>query len=56
MPSLLGATKDDGKEKPAIMTLYDFTKGDTDIIDERMSAYSVKPKSSKWNSCAFFTC
>ena len=49
MPSLLGATKDDGKKKPAIMILYDFTKGFTDIIHERMSAYSVKPKSSKWN-------
>ena len=48
MPPLLGVTKDDGKKKPANTKLYDLTKSGTDIIDQRMSADSVKPKSSKW--------
>ena len=50
---LLGTTKDDGKEKPALYKLYDFTKGGTDIIDQRMSSYSSKPKSRKWTMVAF---
>ena len=29
MPPLLGITKDDGKFKPALIKLYDFTKGKT---------------------------
>ena len=53
MPPLLGVIKDDGKKKPAIMKFYDFTKGGTDIIDQRMSTYSVKLKLSKWTICAF---
>ena len=50
---LLGTTKDDGKEKPSLYKLYDFTKGGTDIIDQRMSSYSSKPKSRKWTMVAF---
>ena len=34
MPPLLGTTKDDGKKKPAIYKLYDFTKGGTDVMDQ----------------------
>ena len=33
MPLLLGVTKDDGKNKPAIIKFYDFSKGGIDIID-----------------------
>ena len=34
MLPLLGTTKDDGKKKPAIYQLYDFTKGGTDVVDQ----------------------
>ena len=50
---ILGVTKDFDKEKPAVIKLYDLTKGDTDIFDQRTSTYSVKPKSSKWTICTF---
>ena len=40
--------KDDGKKKSAIIKLYDFTKGETDVVDQKMGNYSVKPNSSKW--------
>ena len=33
---LLGVTKDDGKKKPAIIKLYDFTKGGTDEMDQQI--------------------
>ena len=54
MPPLLGVTKNDGKKKSLILKLYDFIKAGTDIIDQRMSLYSVTSKSSKWTICAFF--
>ena len=28
--------------------MYDFTKGGTDIINQRMGFYTCKPKSKKW--------
>ena len=49
---LLGVTKDD-KQKPALYKLYDFTKGGTDIIDQKMGAYTTKSKSRKWTKVAF---
>lgn len=53
MQPILGVTKDDGKSKPAIYKLYDFTKGGTDIIDQRIVFYSCKTKSSRWTMTAF---
>ena len=50
---LQGVTKDDGKKKPAIIKLYDFTKGGTDVVDQRMGSYSCKMKSCKWTLVAF---
>lgn len=50
---LLGVTKDDGKVKPAILKLYDHTKGGTDIIDQRIGSYTVKTKSKRWTIAAF---
>lgn len=47
-PVTLGVTKDDGVRKPAIYKLYDFTKGGTDIIDQRIHFYTVHTKSSRW--------
>ncbi len=37
---IIGTTKDKQK-KPAIMKVYDYTKGGTDIMDQRMSNYST---------------
>lgn len=50
---LMGTTKDDNKKKPAILKLYDFTKGGTDNVDQRIGGYSCKPKSSRWTIVAF---
>ena len=50
---ILGAMKDDGKSKPAIIKFLDYTKGGTDIVDQKMGKYSLKPKLSKWTVCAF---
>ena len=46
-------TKDDGKKKPAVFNLYDFTKGGTDQMDQRIGSYSTKTKSPKWTRVAF---
>ena len=53
MPPILGTTKDDGKSKPAIIKFYDFSKGGTDIIDQRMGFYSVSTKSRRWTMTGF---
>ena len=50
---ILGLTKDDGKSKPAIIKLYDFAKGGTDIVDQIMGKHTDKPKSSTWTITAF---
>ena len=50
---LLGTTKDNGKKKLLQYKLYDFTKGGTDIIDQKMGFYTTKSKSHKWTITAF---
>ena len=50
---ILGVTKDGEKQKPALYKLYDFTKGGTDIVDQKMGTYTVKSKSKKWTMVAF---
>ena len=45
---IYGVTTDDGKKKPAIIKLYDFTKGGTDICDQRIENFTVKVKSRHW--------
>lgn len=52
-PFVHGVTKDDGHKKPQIMKYYDFTKGGTDIIDQRMGSLTCKSKSAKWTITAF---
>lgn len=52
MPPLLGTTKDE-KRKPATHKFYDFTKGGTDIVDQRIGCYSVNCKSNRWSMTAF---
>ena len=49
---ILGISKDI-KPKPALYKLNDFTKGETDIVDQRMSFHSCKPKFRKWTVVAF---
>ena len=49
----MGVTKDDGKKKPAIIKFYDFTKGGTDIMDQRMDSYTTSSKSKKWTKKTF---
>lgn len=51
--SILGTTIDDDKNKAALYKLYDFTKGGTDIVDQRMGFYTCKVKSRKWSMVAF---
>ena len=50
---ILGTTSDDVKNKPALYKLYDFTKGDTDIVDQRMGFYTCKFKARRWSMFAF---
>ena len=50
---ILGTTIDDGKNKPALYKLYDFTKGGTDIVDQRFGFYTCKFKSRRWSMTAF---
>ena len=52
---LLGVTKDENKFKPAIYKLCDFTKGGTDIVEQRVGFYSYKSKSPRWTMVAFFS-
>ena len=47
-PPLLGVTKDDGKSKPAIIKFYDFTKGGTDIADQRTAGNTTSTKTRRW--------
>ena len=44
----LGQTKDDHKEKPAAIKVYDFSKGGTDIMDQRMGSFTTSTKSNRW--------
>ena len=46
-PVLLGLTKDDGKKKPAVIKEYDFSKGGTDIVDQRSASYTTSTKSPR---------
>ena len=52
-PAYLSITKDDGKKKPAIYKLYDFTKGGTDVMDRQIGTYTCKSKSNRWTLTAF---
>ena len=41
-------TVDDGKKKSAMIKLYDFTKRETNVVNQKMGKYCVKLMSSKW--------
>ena len=50
---LTSVAKGDGKKKPAIYKLYDFTRGGTDVVDHMMGSYTTKAKSPKWTRVSF---
>ena len=52
-PVILGIKKDDGKRKLGIYKVYDFTKGGTDIRNQRMGFYTCKRKFRKWTITVF---
>ena len=54
MRPLMGITSDDKKQKPALFKLYDFTKGGTDVVDQRIGYYTTKAKSHRWSITAFY--
>ena len=43
-----GATRDDGYHKPAIIKLYDFTKGGTDIVDQINYYHTCRSRTFRW--------
>ena len=49
---LLGTSKTENK-RPAIIELYNYTKGGTDIEDQCMGNYTTKMKSRKWTMNVF---
>ena len=51
---LNGKTKDDGKQKPTLLNLYDFTKGGTDIVDQLIDYYTTRASSRRWDIIAFY--
>ena len=53
MLPMLGITRDDGKKKHALYKFYDFSKGGTDVVDQKMSFYTCKAKSRKWKWLPF---
>jgi hypothetical protein len=52
IPPIMGITKDD-KKKPAIIKFYDFTKGGTDVMDQRIGYGTTNSKSDRWTATAF---
>ena len=54
MQPLLGITRDDEKKNPALYKFYDFTKGGTDIVDQKIGSYTCKAKSPKWKMVALY--
>ena len=54
MQPLLGVTRDDDKKNPALYKFYDFTKGGTDIVDQKIGSYTCKAKSPKWKMITLY--
>ena len=49
-------TKDDNKSKPQIFKFYDFTKGETDIVDRMNNYFTTRAKSLRWVMIVPITC
>lgn len=54
-PPIGAVTKEHGKQKLAIIRFYDYTQGETDIVDQKMANYYVKPKSQNEPLLPFLT-
>ena len=54
MRPLMGITRNNGKHKPAIIKFYDFTKGGTDVMDQKTSKYFCKSLTHCWTMIHFF--
>ena len=54
MRPLPGATRDDGYHKPAIIKLYNFTKGGTDIVDQLNDYHTCRSPTFRWDVMALF--
>ena len=54
MLSLMGITRDGEKLKPAFIKFYDFIKGGTDILDQKIFRYSCKSVTRMWTMVHFF--
>ena len=54
MRPMLGITRDDGKKKSALYKFYDFSKGGTDIVDQKKYFYMCEAMSRKWKTAAFY--
>ena len=54
MRPLPGATRDDGYHKPAIIKLYDFTKGGTDIVDQLNDYHTCRSRIFRWDVVVLF--
>ena len=51
MHSIVGISKDQ-KKKPVLYKLHDYTKGGTDLEDQKLSFYLCKTRSRKWTTIA----
>ena len=54
MLPLPGATRDDGYHNPAMIKLYDFTKGGTDIVDQLNHYHTCRSRKFRWDVVALF--
>jgi hypothetical protein len=45
---IIGKTRDDNQEKPALFKRYDYTMGGTDRCDQLSEAKTVRMKSRRW--------
>ena len=54
MRPLMGITRDDGKQKPAIIKFYDFTKGGTDVMDQKISKVFLQVADSSLDHDSLF--
>ena len=52
-PVIQAVTKDDGKKKPAVLKIYDFTKGGKENVNQRIACFSTNTKSRRWALTSF---
>ena len=53
MKPILGVAKEHSNQKPAVYKFYNFTKGGTDVVNQRIGFYSSKAKSRSWTISTF---